>query len=281
MGDGAHKNKNLKSMEQCLSANAPKRRLFARALFHNCSMQLERQVERGGRVEGSEGCTRTATTPISSREKRSRLRRSSKARKLDAECGGRRGFVSSVTKSRKSICGAKLRDFVNADQRDRHDFSIWTIARGDKMALILSIVCKFDGQNARSARLTHRSTAAPRGYPASSGTHAPAGWPRAHLRMTVNELRKSGRRVRGRSRLYQYILMSSIGSFIATGFCEPPIGILRGAGSSRQPGRRLDLPLFFSSFLFRLTSLNLAPHTRHLQMDQNPDLQRIAQSLEN
>src|SRR6476660_18570 len=136
-----------------------------------------RQVERGGRVEGSEGCTRTATTLISSREKRSRLRRSSKARKLDAECGGRCGFVSSVTKSRKSICGAKLRDFVNADQRDRHDFSIWTIARGDKMALILSIVCKFDGQNARSARLTHRSTAGQ----ASSGTHAPAGWPQAHL----------------------------------------------------------------------------------------------------
>src|SRR6476620_10879193 len=99
-----------------------------------------RHVERGGRVEGSEGCTRTATTLISDREKCSRLRRSSKARKLDAECGGRGGFVSSVTISRKSICGAKLGGFVIALVRLTREISNKSNRRRDKMEAVLSIL---------------------------------------------------------------------------------------------------------------------------------------------
>jgi len=50
------------------------------------------------------------------------------------------GILSTI--SRKSILGAKLKGFVTADQRETRDFSIGTIARGDKMRAILSIVCK-------------------------------------------------------------------------------------------------------------------------------------------
>jgi len=50
------------------------------------------------------------------------------------------GILSTI--SRKSILGAKLKGFVTADQRETPDFSIGTIARGDKMRAILSIVCK-------------------------------------------------------------------------------------------------------------------------------------------
>ena len=42
-GDGARRTKiNRKSMEQCLVEKTGKRRMFAAALFHDCSTQLAR-----------------------------------------------------------------------------------------------------------------------------------------------------------------------------------------------------------------------------------------------
>jgi len=65
-----------------------------------------------------------------------------KAPKVDAERGGRGGVVSFVTISRESIRGAKLGDSVHAESCKAREFSIWTSAPGDKMALVLSILSK-------------------------------------------------------------------------------------------------------------------------------------------
>ena len=128
-------------------AKAGKRRLSAAALFHDCSIQLERgsctteDTERP-RVRAGEKVCRRWTQIWKPQRTRS-------PRRI-----GRRGTVGlgssfgiSVRDSRKSICGAKFGGFVQRRCRTERRFLIDLVNRGDRMAGVLSELSVGGGQS--------------------------------------------------------------------------------------------------------------------------------------